>query len=212
MWNAIRKTLEKHKNNVEFNQFEHTYTLKRTGKELTSVSKALAFFDKTYDEVDPSIMERAKLRGTLIHTIAEWLFSQFPSIKTEEQLYEYANTIEIFDSLEHGYLLDNLFAQYKQILKDEPDLIITEQLLYDSASAIAGTCDLIVFKHIGPVIFVNVIDWKTGELKVQNAAQVALYQVMLRNALNKLSFEDVNEFIFDSKCISLKNNNDSNKC
>lgn len=76
--------IEDFDNEVEYNAEWHTYRIK--GKIVPSVTQLLA--DDTYDTVDPLILDRARLKGELVHReIQEWLESGTKGYTDE--LYEF---------------------------------------------------------------------------------------------------------------------------
>lgn len=210
---AVQDRLSKHSSKVEFNDFEHTYTLNSTGKSLTSVSVMLSPFKKGIEDVPADVLEKAQIRGIIIHKVAEWFFSpetshSYKNMKAlHEQVYKYAETIDAYDALEHSYLIENLLVQIDLIMKIQPDLVLTEQLLYDAKTGMAGTADLILFKELNAGrVLVYIIDWKTGNLRPENYAQVSLYQSMLFGALKGLKLGENKTFAFSAAPISLKDN------
>lgn len=76
--------IEDFDNEVEYNAEWHTYRIK--GKIVPSVTQLLA--DDTYDMVDPLILDRARLKGELVHReIQEWLESG--KFGYTDELYEF---------------------------------------------------------------------------------------------------------------------------
>lgn len=204
---TIRNAVVKHSDKIEFNEFEHTYTLKRTGKILTPVSDALSFFHKGLDDIPTEILEKAKQRGTIIHKVAEFATELIMLNETfkDVEIFDYANTIDGYDEIEHSSYVIELIEALKSQINLGYELICVETPIYNAKASLSGTPDAVLARKIGNnAIEINVFDWKTGKIRIENTAQVSLYSQMLKDALKSLKMENKTAFIYNTTVVSLK--------
>ena len=113
-----------HKSAIIFNEIEHTYSI--NGKSLSGITSILGkyLFPNQYDNVDAEVLEKARERGTLVHSQIQMDFEGFaPSEPTDE-----FNAFKLLgiDILASEYLVSNETSVASAI-----DLVGTDYTLYD---------------------------------------------------------------------------------
>lgn len=171
-------------NNLILDHKKHKYYI--NNKELISVSEILNnYFGNSYNKVPKEILEKAKIRGNVIHKILELYFKNINNININKKLKELINK-KNFSNIIKNYCNTaiNSISSFILGFKKEQEiknLIIEKSFNY---KWIAGTPDLILNDII--------IDYKTykimtKELRLKAELQLTAYYWLLINNGIKIS-------------------------
>lgn len=232
MIKQLQELLKEHSDQVNFNEEEHKYFL--NDKELISVSNTLEWFKKGLEKINPFHLKAATHRGNIIHAIIEnWLKWNYLWRKESFNIGDYG----IYDSASENIyykniwkpFLDNANDYINKHMNNGYEVLAVEQILHNEDTGIAGTVDLIMIKvnleyveQIKPLandiaytynvdkanITIKIIDWKTGNLRASNQAQLGLYKFMFNELIKSLrqaknEFKDV-DIVINTEAVSLK--------
>lgn len=142
---------------VDFFESTHRYFLKKNGKELVAVSKALEITGVVnFDMVPFEQRERAAYMGECVHEVA--------------RLYG----LERLDTDNLDPLLVGHFEAIKKYYaKQVARILFIETIVYDERLGYAGTIDIVYQDHKNRVCL---DDFKTGEILPGARFQLALYK------------------------------------
>ena len=139
---------------IDFNEETHTYTNKHTGQVYKSVSNAKT--DIGYGEQEDKLPEQAVYLGNFTKVIG-----------TNIHLALHEMLTNTFDAQSHPELSSKVVQQISAIasrIRKDYIIISSEQVLYDDASGIAGTADLIVQNR--KTKKVAILDFKSKARKI----------------------------------------------
>lgn len=113
-----------HKSAIIFNEIEHTYSI--NGKNLSGITSILGkyLFPNMYDNVPVEILEKARERGTLVHSQIQMSIEGFDIAEPTEEFLAYKNLN--LDILESEYIVSNNTSVASAI-----DLVGSDYTLYD---------------------------------------------------------------------------------
>lgn len=112
------------KSEIIFNEIEHTYSI--NGKNLSGITSILSkyLFPNMYDNVPVEILEKARERGTLVHSQIQMSIEGFDIAEPTEEFLAYKNLN--LDILESEYIVSNNTSVASAI-----DLVGSDYTLYD---------------------------------------------------------------------------------
>ena len=153
---------------IRFCKTKHTYTHIPTDTPLTSVSKVIqtVYSTKSWDGVDPAVVENARVRGEMVDAaLAEYVSTGAVSMTA---------TADVTERLE---IAVRLWDKYRDSCKLTGD-IRSQHILYSVEYGIAGTAD---FTHDGA----HILDLKTTyNTELSWGLQIGAYAFML-NGMTK---------------------------
>lgn len=207
MVNKIKEALDKHASKLVFNEDEHTYTTQRGNEivSLTPVSSTLEFFKSKLDSIPKEVLYNAQIRGTMIHEIAEVMVDRLLEDKdiTITEMTQVAQQNKLYDTEKHYQYIFNLYCYLDGELRDGWKPLQTEQRMFHFQERIAGTADLLLYRETNDKFIIKIVDYKTGDLRVSNYPQVAIYHFMLKEVLRKVKNLD-KEVLITTDLVSLK--------
>lgn len=211
MIDKIKDKLKKMNDKVVFNEETHQYFIEN--KEYNSVSSTLEYYSRGIKRIPKHILDDAVKRGNMVHLIAEEMLKGATSLDIDKELlYSLCESQPYWDKEKHMPYINNLIRYWQLLDNDSWEVLAVEQTLFSVPEKVAGQVDLILIRYEfdetewnndkntykeayenGTLrkddyyeIEIKIVDYKTGNIKIGNYAQVSIYHYMLKKALKSL--------------------------
>lgn len=163
----IKSLIENVFNDLEFEEKEHKYKLKKGG-ELTSVSKSIESYKRKFDQDNISKAYAKKHKRRVSDVLAEWQEENDKSIKLGNRVHKYAEDYFHNRNKEPEDFYEENVIKFFNSLPDHMIPICSEVRIYDKSLGFAGTVDLLLYDTEKDGIVVG--DYKTNKNIYKNFA------------------------------------------